>query len=88
MKSAQTLGLTAHRVPLSGALADFPGDVVIVDHTGEAWTVEAKKRASGFKQIYSWLEPEHVDVLVIGADRATALAVLPLDDWLLGLSQK
>ena len=38
--------------------------------------LEIKCRASGFRQLYKWLEP--VDLLVVRADRSEALAVMPL----------
>lgn len=43
-------------------------------------TLELKKRAEGFKQIYSWLEGN--DALVIGADRKDPLIVIPLSEWI------
>ena len=48
---------------------------------GVKWTIEAKKRADGFKTIYQWLEKGDCDLLVIGADRKPALAVMPLADF-------
>ena len=41
-----------HRVPLSGAQAGYPGDVIGPD--GRIW--EVKRREAGFKQLYQWLE--------------------------------
>lgn len=47
-------GIAARKVPLSGALADFPGDVVIADHfQGE---IKARKLANGFKVVRDWLD--------------------------------
>ncbi len=76
---ARSHGLTAVRVPLSGATEFAKGDVV-VGNSVDDWVVEAKKRADGFKQIYQWLDAD-CDVLAIAADRQPALAVLPLEDF-------
>lgn len=76
---AQAHDLDAKRVPLSGATDFHKGDVVVSNDV-DAWTIEAKKRANGFKTIYGWLEKD-CDLLVIGADRKPALAVLPLADF-------
>jgi Holliday junction resolvase len=78
--TADAHGLTALRVPLSGATNFAKGDVVVSNATDQ-WTIEAKKRANGFKTIYGWLEKGDCDLLVLGADRKPALAVLPLADF-------
>ena len=83
--SAKAHKLQAVRVPLSGAVDGFPGDVILTDSTGVRWQIEAKRRAAGFIRIYSWMAKS--DVLVIGADRRPALAVLPLDDLLMVLAR-
>jgi Holliday junction resolvase len=77
---AQAHDLDAKRVPLSGATNFHKGDVVVSNDV-DSWTVEAKKRANGFKTIYGWLEKGDCDLLVLGADRKAALAVLPLADF-------
>lgn len=69
-------GFAAERVPLSGAaggsyLGDFTVPVLGVDRV-----VEVKVRAGGFKQLYAWLEDR--DLMVVRADRAEPLVVLPL----------
>jgi hypothetical protein len=47
-------GLEARKVPLSGALPDFPGDVLVAEtFRGE---VKARKEANGFKKVRDWLE--------------------------------
>ena len=86
VESARVHGLECGRVPLSGALPDHPGDVALIDAHGDRWLIEAKKRADGFRQIYGWLDAE-ADMLVIGADRQPALAVIPLDDFLAVLAR-
>ena len=64
-------GVSAHRVPLSGAVEGYEGDVIIEDK----YVVECKVRARGFQQIYGWLE-KHVDFLTIRQDRAERLVVM------------
>ena len=76
---AQAPDLDATRVPLSGATNFAKGDVVVSNDV-DSWTIEAKKRANGFRTIYRWLEGD-CDLLVLGADRKPALAVLPLADF-------
>ena len=79
MAIAQAHDLDAKRVPLSGATNFAKGDVVVSNDV-DSWTIEAKKRANGFRTIYRWLEGD-CDLLVLGADRKPALAVLPLADF-------
>lgn len=94
VKALNAGGIEAERVPLSGAAGgSFTGDIVALlpaggqrGADGQNWpeyhrtTIELKKRADGFKQIYSWLEGN--DALVIGADRKEPLIVLPLSEWI------
>jgi hypothetical protein len=76
VKLLQDKGLAAERVPLSGAAGgSYTGDLTC-PVMGRDLVVEAKARASGFTQIYSWLDGR--DVLVIKADRREPLVVLPL----------
>jgi len=67
-------GKDAKRVPLSGA-SWLKGDVLIDNEV-----IECKKRGTGFKQIYSWIEGARY--LVIGADRKEPLIVMRFSDWL------
>jgi len=69
--------ISAKRVPLSGATW-LKGDI-IAEIKGEEWTLELKKRADGFKQIYEW--SKDVDALVIGADRKKPMICMDLDDF-------
>jgi Holliday junction resolvase len=72
----QDNGLAAERVPLSGAAGgSYLGDLT-VPLLGVDRVVEAKARATGFAQVYSWLQDR--DILVVKADRRDALVVLPL----------
>jgi hypothetical protein len=67
---------SAERVPLSGSAGgSYSGDLT-VPILGRDLVVEAKARAKGFSQIYSWLQGR--DALVIRADRRDALVILPL----------
>jgi Holliday junction resolvase len=74
------LGVEAERVPLSGSAGgSFTGDVrVNVPVLGEL-LAEAKVRASGFRQLYQWLDG--VDVLFVRADRQPAIVCLPWSTW-------
>lgn len=71
-------GIAAKRVPLSGAMKNFPNDITI-DAMGGTFQVEVKLRADGFKEIYKWIKP--ADVLFIKANRQEGLAVLRLSDF-------
>jgi hypothetical protein len=72
-------GIEAHRVPLSGSVEGYPGDVVAnLPPLGKV-TLECKSRKE-FKTIYSWLEEKHG--LILRGDRRPALVVLPLEDLL------
>jgi Holliday junction resolvase len=66
-----------HRVPLSGSMRGYKGDVV-----GLGLTWECKVRSNGFKQIYEWLDAEDKDALAIKADRKEWLVVMPLSTFL------
>lgn len=73
-------GQPAQRVPLSGAAGGhFAGDIK-TEWLGQPKTLECKKRADGFKEIYKWLD-DH-DGLVIAADRKQPIICLPLDNFL------
>lgn len=69
--------LEAKRVPLSGSAAGYKGDVICRLPNNQTLVIEAKARATGFKQLYGWLDGE-ADLLVLKADRQEALAVVPL----------
>lgn len=68
----------AQRVPLSGAaLGAFAGDVSL-SVCAENWRGEVKCRATGFGQLYAWLDP--VRFLVVKADHKDPLIVMRLSD--------
>jgi 5'-3' exonuclease len=64
------------RVPLSGALADHPGDV---EGMGMVW--ECKVRKEGFKTLYGWLSKEGVDALALKANWKLWLVVFPFETF-------
>jgi hypothetical protein len=68
-------GLLAERLPLSGPAGG--GCDVVLPMLGRDYRVEAKHHGASFKQIYGWLAL--VDLLIVRADRAAPLAVMPLD---------
>lgn len=79
VKALVAKGIEAERVPLSGAAGgSFGGDIIAVID-GEPRTLELKKRAAGFRQLYQWLEGNYG--LVIGADREPPLVVIRLKDF-------
>ena len=69
-------GLACLRVPLSGAVPGWGGDLVIGTRT-----FEVKVRARGFRQLYRWLGDRHFG-LIITADRKEPLLVVRLSDFL------
>jgi len=71
-------GIDAHRVPLSGAVPLYPGDVKFVCQ-GEETTAECKRRASGFKTLYGWLGQNRV--LFVRDDHCEALVVMRAKDF-------
>jgi Holliday junction resolvase len=71
-------GITAKRVPLSGAMAGYKNDIIL-DYLGKDIECEVKLRADGFKELYKWIKP--VQVLFVKANRLEGLAVLRLKDF-------
>jgi Holliday junction resolvase len=72
----QDHGFAAERVPLSGAARGRFGGDVSVPLLSRDMRVGVKCRADGFRELYRWLDG--ADLLVVKADRAEALVVLPL----------
>ena len=74
-------GITAERVPLSGAHPSHPGDV-LVTVAGRTLQCEIKARGdgNGFKTLETWLGTN--DVLFLKRDRQPSMVVLPWDTWL------
>ncbi len=73
---AESLGIKAHRIPLSGAVSDYPGDVSIAGRL-----CECKKRHKTIAFLEKNLKPG-IDALIIGTDRERSLVVVKLEDWL------
>lgn len=71
-------GLEAKRVPLSGSVAGYLGDLT-VNLADRELCVEVKARAD-FKTLYGWLEGR--DALILKADRKKPLLVLTLSSAL------
>lgn len=71
--------INGHRVPLSGAQEGYANDVIGL---GLAW--EVKRRQSGFKQIYDWLndEREKPDALALRADRQEWIVCMTLEKFM------
>jgi hypothetical protein len=67
------------RVPLSGSIGGEHSNDVILPN---GWRAEVKRRKSGMKQLYDWLNQSSPDVVAFRADRKPWLVVLPLDKFL------
>lgn len=64
------------RIPSSGSAKDFPNDVELKG----GLRVEVKRRKSGLKQVYKWLEQEEdIDLLAFREDRNYWLVIMPVD---------
>jgi hypothetical protein len=76
VRALQDKGFAAERVPLSGSAGGkYCGDLT-VPILGKDHVVEVKVRATGFSQLYAWLEGR--DMLVVRADRKEPLVIVPL----------
>ena len=76
--SHQAAGISASRVPLSGAAGgEYAGDLHVLDLVAE---VKARKDGSGFKQLAAWLA--EYDMLFLRRDRQRPLVVLPWSTYL------
>lgn len=72
-------GKQARRVPLSGSVATFPGDV-LVGPEGDEEIWEAKRRRQGFKQLHKWLQDARV--VAVRVDHGDWFVCLRLTDYL------
>ena len=68
-------GLVARRIPLSGAMRGFKGDIEL-ELAGRKLRLEAKSRKHGFKFIYEALADN--DALLVKTDRSEPLVIMPL----------
>jgi Holliday junction resolvase len=76
----RALGVAAHRVPLSGAVEGYKGDLRI-SVRDRVLTAEVKARASGdgFRTLERWLAENHL--LFLRRNNAPALVLLPWEIW-------
>lgn len=75
----QAQGLHAIRMPYSGALNNWKGDIE-APVQNKRMKFEAKRRRSGFKTIYGWLGSNYG--LIVRDDKTEPLIVLRFDDFL------
>jgi hypothetical protein len=71
-------GITAKRIPLSGA-SWLKGDIFI-ELLNKGYIGEVKARREGFKEIYKWLSDK--DFLFLRADRKDFLIVMNIKTFL------
>lgn len=83
VKLLQVAGLDAKRVPLSGSVAGYPGDVCVKLGNRE-WCLEIKSRKD-FATLYKWLDDR--DALVLKANRREPLLIVRLADILTFLEE-
>ncbi len=75
-------GITAERVPLSGALkGKLAGDINCTIHDREK-KIESKRRADGFKELYKYLEQDDCSYVFMRADRKDWIVAMPFKEWL------
>jgi len=82
VRAHHALGVTARKMPLSGALGgELSGDVLVAGLKGEC-----KRRRKGYTSLYNALDQGGGnDVLFIRDDRRETLVVLPWSTWALFL---
>ena len=73
----QNLGLECNRVFGSGAFKNQLGDDYAGDLLLAGYTVECKRKKSGFKFLYDSLAQADADMLVVREDRNERLYVMP-----------
>ena len=73
----QNLGLECNRVFGSGAFKNQLGDDYAGDLLLAGYTVECKRKKSGFKFLYDSLAQDDADMLVVREDRNERLYVMP-----------
>jgi hypothetical protein len=75
------MGVSAERVPLSGAAGgSFTDDIIVAGHQ-----IECKTRARAWSDLFGWLNPRHhakpPHALFIKADRTDTLVVMTLETF-------
>jgi hypothetical protein len=73
----RSLGIACRRIFGSGAYKrhlgdDYAGDLVLADR----YTVECKRRKSGFKLLYDAFEQDDADIVIVRQDRNERLYVV------------
>jgi hypothetical protein len=70
----------AKRIPLSGAMDGFTNDVELPN----GWKAEVKRRKSGFKTLYDWVEDdrEKPDIVALRTDRKPWIICMTLDKFM------
>lgn len=72
-------GVDAERIPLSGAVRGFKGDLRVSFSLELKGIAEVKGRKNGFRELYKFLEGK--DLLFVKADRKEWLLVIPERSW-------
>jgi hypothetical protein len=67
------------RVPLSGSIGGEHSNDVILPN---GWRAEVKRRKSGMKQLYDWLNQSSPDVVAFRADRQEWIVSMKLEKFL------
>lgn len=75
----EKLGVTAERVPLSGAAGGSFGSDLIVDVCGSSERIECKTRKRAWGDLFGWLPGNFA--LFIKADRTDTLVVMSLENF-------
>mgnify|MGYP003137511107 FL=1 len=76
VKHWQNLGVECKRVFASGAYKQQLGDEFAGDLMLSGFTVECKRRKSGFSLLYQSLAQDDADMLVVRQDRAARLYIM------------
>lgn len=81
VRELQDRGIAAKRVPLSGAVETYPGDIDLPPIAGyDVHTVgEVKYRTRAWGDLYTWIQDR--DVLFLKAARKPTLVVMALDTF-------
>ena len=69
-------GIKCKRMPLSGGVKEYEGDLILEGNELK-YKTEVKIRGNGFKSLYKWLEKN--DFLFVKADRKNYLAIMDID---------
>lgn len=77
VKKHTEAGIVARKVPLSGAMKGYPGDVVVADHF--RCEVKARKNGQGFATLEKWLGENHL--LFLKRDRQNPMVVMEWETY-------